>query len=45
MTFGVTTYMENPNPEKLITIADKRLYFGKKHGKNQVVGSVPEKEQ
>lgn len=45
MTFGVVSYMENPNPEKLTTIADKRLYFGKKHGKNQVVGSGAEKEQ
>lgn len=45
MTFGVASYMENPNSEKLITIADKRLYYGKKHGKNQVVGKEASEEQ
>lgn len=37
MTFGVAFFDERPNPEKLITLADERMYYGKKHGKNQIV--------
>lgn len=37
MTYGFTDYSEETTIEKLITTADKRLYFGKKNGKNQTV--------
>lgn len=39
MTFGLACCTENDNIEKLITLADQRLYYGKNHGKNQVVSS------
>ena len=37
MTFGFADYSEDMSIEKLVSIADKRLYHGKKNGKNQVV--------
>ncbi|MDE7424239.1 MAG: EAL domain-containing protein [Lachnospiraceae bacterium] len=37
MTFGVASNGEKANRENLITLADSRLYYGKKHGKNQIV--------
>ncbi len=37
MTFGLCDYGDAMNIEKLISLADKRLYIGKKNGKNQVV--------
>lgn len=37
MTFGFADYGEAMNVEKLISIADARLYKGKKNGKNQTV--------
>ena len=37
MTFGISDYTDAVNIEKLISIADKRLYIGKESGKNQVV--------
>ncbi len=37
MTFGFADYSEAMNIEKLISIADKRLYEGKRNGKNQIV--------
>lgn len=37
MTFGFTDYGEAMSVEKLISIADARLYKGKKNGKNQTV--------
>ena len=37
MTFGLCDYGDAMNIEKLISLADKRLYIGKKSGKNQVV--------
>ena len=37
MTFGFADYSEDMRIEKLVSIADKRLYHGKKNGKNQVV--------
>lgn len=39
MTFGFADYGEAMNVEKLISIADARLYKGKKNGKNQTVTS------
>ncbi len=37
ITIGVATYMPGFNMETHIEIADRRLYYGKRHGKNQVV--------
>lgn len=37
MTFGFADYSEAMNIEKLVSIADKRLYVGKRGGKNQIV--------
>ncbi len=37
MTFGFTDYSEAMSIEKLVSIADKRLYEGKRNGKNQIV--------
>lgn len=38
MTFGVAEYIPGYNMTKLISIADDRLYRGKKSGKNCVIG-------
>ena len=37
MTFGMSDYTDAMNIEKLISIADKRLYIGKNSGKNRIV--------
>lgn len=37
MTFGIAFCEEQTDIEKLITLADERLYYGKRHGKNQIV--------
>jgi len=37
MTFGLTYCQEQQTIEKMISTADKRLYSGKRNGKNQVV--------
>lgn len=37
MTFGLCDYGDAMNIEKLISLADKRLYIGKNNGKNQIV--------
>ncbi len=37
MTFGIAFCEEQADVEKLITLADERLYYGKRHGKNQIV--------
>ena len=42
MTFGVAESIPGYKIEHLIQQADNRLYYGKKHGKNQVVTSIPE---
>lgn len=39
MTFGLCGCREDANIEKLISLADKRLYIGKKNGKNRVVAN------
>lgn len=41
MTFGLCESAKNLNYEKCITIADERLYYGKNHGKNQVIYETP----
>ena len=37
MTFGVAQAEKNYRIEDLIQLADTRLYYGKEHGRNQVV--------
>ena len=37
MTFGVAQAEINYRIEDLIQLADNRLYYGKEHGRNQVV--------
>lgn len=37
MTFGIAFCDERENPEKLIILADERMYDGKKNGKNRIV--------
>ncbi len=37
MTFGLAIYDEDQHINKIIDLADKKLYWGKKHNKNQVV--------
>ncbi|MCI8338896.1 MAG: EAL domain-containing protein [Lachnospiraceae bacterium] len=37
MTFGMAFYKERANVEKMISLADQRLYYGKNHGKNRIV--------
>lgn len=37
MTFGVAVNTETDSMDKLLVLADNRLYYGKNHGKNQVV--------
>lgn len=37
MTFGFADYSEAMKIEKLVSIADSRLYYGKRNGKNQIV--------
>ena len=39
MTYGFADYGEAMNVEKLVSIADKRLYVGKRNGKNQTVAN------
>lgn len=41
MTLGVSESIPGYKIENLIQIADDRLYYGKDHGKNQVVSSSP----
>lgn len=42
MTFGMTEYSPGLPLNKLVSIADNRLYYGKEHGKNQVVSELPD---
>lgn len=37
MTFGVVQYRDGENFEKTIQRADEMLYYGKEHGRNQIV--------
>ena len=37
MTFGMAFYKERAYVEKMISLADQRLYYGKNHGKNRIV--------
>lgn len=42
MTFGIAERSETESLDKLMVLADKRLYYGKNNGKNQVVVSIDE---
>lgn len=42
MTFGMAEYSPGLPLNKLVSIADNRLYYGKRHGKNQVISEMPE---
>lgn len=42
MTFGLAIYDKEQHINKVIDLADKKLYWGKKHNKNQVVGFIPD---
>lgn len=42
MTFGLAEYSPGIALNKMVSIADSRLYYGKHHGKNQVVDKVEE---
>ena len=37
VTMGIAEYHENVMVRELIDEADQKLYYGKKHGKNQIV--------
>lgn len=39
MTFGVAFSEERDQMEKLVSLADERLYYGKKCGKNRTIGN------
>ncbi len=41
MTLGVSTYAPGYSLESLVTQADENLYYGKEHGRNQVVAIKP----
>ena len=42
MTFGMAEYSPGLPLNKLVSIADNRLYYGKGHGKNQVISEIPD---
>ncbi len=42
VTIGVSAYKNGASIQDLMDDADKKLYYGKHHGKNQVVNRLPE---
>ncbi|MBR1472081.1 MAG: GGDEF domain-containing protein [Lachnospiraceae bacterium] len=42
MTFGIAESIPGYRIEHLVQQADDKLYYGKKHGKNQLVANLPE---
>ena len=42
MTLGVSTYAPGYSLDALIAQADENLYYGKEHGRNQVVALKPQ---
>ena len=42
MTLGISTYAPGYSLENLLTQADENLYYGKEHGRNQVVSKRPQ---
>ncbi len=45
VTIGVSEYEDCKYPHVMMDEADERLYWGKQHGKNRVVGSLTEREE
>lgn len=45
MTFGVSESIPGFKIEQIIQQADEKLYYGKKHGKNQVVNLIKEDDE
>ena len=41
VTFGVASYRQGVSLQDMMDEADKNLYYGKNHGKNQVIAHVP----
>ena len=37
MTFGISTGGEAKNIQELISLADSRMYYGKRSGKNRII--------
>lgn len=42
MTFGVQSSENGMTPEEIINLADKKLYYGKNHGRNCIIDNIPE---
>lgn len=42
ITIGIAQYQDDTTIHALINEADEKLYYGKKHGKNQVVAELPQ---
>ena len=42
MTLGISTYVPGYSLESLLVQADENLYYGKEHGRNQVVSRKPQ---
>ena len=45
MTIGVSAYKNGASIQNLMDDADKKLYYGKHHGKNQVVNRLSEDDE
>lgn len=44
MTFGMAEFDEDKSPEELIQLADEHLYYGKKTGRDKIVGVAEGRE-
>ena len=42
ITIGVSPYVAGATIQQMMDDADAKLYYGKRHGKNQVVGELPD---
>ncbi|MGN0608070.1 MAG: diguanylate cyclase [Oscillospiraceae bacterium] len=42
MTFGVQASEKEMTPEEVINLADRKLYYGKNHGRDCIIDSIPE---
>lgn len=45
MTFGLAIYDKDQHINQIIDLADKKLYWGKNHNKDQVVTTIPEETE
>jgi diguanylate cyclase (GGDEF)-like protein len=43
ITIGLSPYVAGVTIQQMMEDADAKLYYGKRHGKNRVVGELPEK--